>query len=146
MGYDVHITKKQQWFDDEGPEISLEDWTEYVNNNSDMQLDGFAETPLSNGQTLRLESEGLSVWLGYSGHEDEGNKAWFLYSDGNVIVKNPDEEILKKMYHIAQHFGATVQGDECETYDENAQATAPEGETRPVEHPLANGRWWQFWK
>lgn len=30
MGYDIHITRKQNWFDDEGPEISLAELKDYA--------------------------------------------------------------------------------------------------------------------
>jgi len=35
---------------------------------------------------------------------------------GNVVVKNPDSEILRKMYVIAQSLSAKVKGDEWEVY------------------------------
>jgi hypothetical protein len=35
------------------------------------------------------------------------------------VVKNPDTEILKKMWLIAQSLGAKVQGDDGETYGED---------------------------
>jgi hypothetical protein len=47
--------------------------------------------------------------------------AWFDFQDGDVVVKNPDEEILKKMWLIAQALGAKVQGDDGEIYDENGE-------------------------
>ena len=111
MGYDVHISRKDEWFSDEGNEISLDEWKQYVESDPDMRLDNFAEAKTPEG-VLRVESEGLSVWVGYSGHE----------ADGNIKVKNPDEEILKKMFSIAQSLDAKVQGDECEIYDENGQS------------------------
>ena len=30
MGYEIHITRKTEWFDEYGPEISLEDWKAYI--------------------------------------------------------------------------------------------------------------------
>ena len=30
MGYEIHITRKTEWFDEDGPEISLEDWKAYI--------------------------------------------------------------------------------------------------------------------
>ena len=146
MGYDVHITRKAHWFDEEGDEISLEEWTNYVNSSPDMRLDGFAEAETPEG-TLRVEREGLSVWLGYSGHEPHGNMAWFDYFEGNIKVKNPDEEILKKMYQIARSLNAKVQGEECEEYGENGQSNweelKAEGEDIRASQPK---KWWQFWK
>ena len=84
-----------------------------------MRLDGYAETVTPGGDTLRYESEGLAVWIGYSRHESERNMAWFDFESGDVVVKNPRPEILKKMWLIAQALGAKVQGDDGETYGED---------------------------
>ncbi|WP_244956115.1 hypothetical protein [Rhizobium changzhiense] len=48
MGYDLHITRKTNWFD-ASPSIALDDWLEYVANDSEIQHDGFAETPTVDG-------------------------------------------------------------------------------------------------
>ena len=144
MGYDVHITRREEWFDEEGDEISLEEWKRYVASDEEMRLDGFAEVETPDGM-LRVESEGLSVWLRYSGHGKDGNMAWFDHSEGNVTVKNPDDEILRKMFSIAQSLNAKVQGDEGEVYAANGQSNWQElkQQTNP---PAAGRKWWQFWR
>jgi hypothetical protein len=40
------------------------------------------------------------------------------WEEGQIVVKNPDEILLKKMREIARVLGARVQGDDCEYYDE----------------------------
>ncbi len=75
MGYDIHITRKAEWFDEQGNDITLDEWLEFVNSSSDMRLDGYAQAQTPNG-TLRVESEGLSVWLGYSKNDKNGSMAW----------------------------------------------------------------------
>jgi hypothetical protein len=42
---------------------------------------------------------------------------WFDYRRGRIVVKNPDQEILRKMWLLAQRLSAKVQGDDGETYD-----------------------------
>jgi hypothetical protein len=116
MGYDVHITRKRNWFDD-SPEIALGEWLSYVGRDPEMRLDGFAEAALPDGSVLRMESPGLAVWTAYSGHGHRGNMAWFHASQGDIVVKNPDPEILRKMWRIAQALNAKVQGDDGEIYD-----------------------------
>jgi hypothetical protein len=146
MGYDVHITRKDEWFTEEGAEISLDEWKLYVESDPEMRLDNFAEAETPDG-ILRVESEGISVWIGYSCHEVDGNMAWFDYFEGNVKVKNPDEEILKKMFSIAQTLNARVQGDECEFYDEKGQSNWQElKEKSEAMRANASKKWWQFWK
>jgi hypothetical protein len=116
MGYDVYITRKQRWWDADGPEIPLAEWTALVGADPNMRLDGYAETRVGDGSILRIENEGLSVWTAYSRHSENG-MAWFSFRQGNVVVKNPDLEILQKMWSLAQALSAKVQGDDGEFYD-----------------------------
>jgi len=121
VGYDIHITRKENWFDVEGPTISFDDWTALVNSDPEMRLDGFAEAATGAGQIVKIKGPSLSVWTAYSKNGKDGNQAWLWLGQGNVVTKNPDSEILRKMYVIAQSLGAKVQGDEGEIY-------APDGE------------------
>ena len=115
MGYDIYITRKENWFDEE-PQISLDEWRSLVASDSEMCLDGHAEAKLSGGAVLGMESDGLAVWTVYPRNVVDGNMAWFDYRAGNVVVKNPDAAILGKMWRIAQRLHARVQGDDCEFY------------------------------
>lgn len=80
MGYDVHITRAVDWFDSEQTPILFEEWTTYIEHDPELRLDGFAAAPLADGTELRMESPGLAVWTAYSGHQENGNKAWFNHS------------------------------------------------------------------
>jgi hypothetical protein len=73
MGYDVHITRRQNWFDHGPPAISLEDWLATVKNDPEMRWVGFAEASVE-GSTLRVESPGLATWTQYSGTGIDGNQ------------------------------------------------------------------------
>jgi hypothetical protein len=64
--------------------------------------------------------------------------AWFLYRKGYVTVKNPDEEIIRKMWSIAQALSAKVQGDDSEVYDSSARASLPDADP-------PGKSWWRFW-
>ena len=138
MGYDVHITRKQRWSDVNGPNIPLAEWMAVVGADPEMRLDGYAETRVGDGSVLRLENEGLSVWTAYSRHSDNG-MAWFSFNAGDVVVKNPDPEILQKMWSLAQALSAKVQGDDGEFYDASGAQVGM--------CPQAGGErpWWRFW-
>jgi len=147
MGYDIHITRKKDWFDDE-PSIELSEWLAVVDADPEMRHDGFAEAVLPSGGVLRTENEGLSVWTAYSRHGVDGNMAWFDYRHGNVIVKNPDDEILRKMWILARRLEAKVQGDKGESYDENGNAipsldTSSAANTSSAE--TSKTPWWKIW-
>ena len=119
MGYDVHITRKKDWSDKDGPEINLEEWVATVRSDPEMRLDGAAEAVTPSGDRLRYENEGLAVWTGHARHE-----GWFDYRRGRIVVENPDQEVLGKMYAIAQRLSARVVGDEGEVYDDKGELRA----------------------
>lgn len=143
MGYDIHITRKEDWSDEEGIEISLDEWKQYIDADPEMRLDGFAEAELPDGGALRVEDEGIAVWTKWSQHEIDGGMAWFNYFEDHISVKNPDEEIFKKMYQIAQALNAEVQGDDGEIYDANGKATYQDQEHNS---DSVEKKWWQFWR
>jgi hypothetical protein len=116
MGYDVHITRKGNWFDKSGPHIGIDEWKTLIQSDPDMRLDGYASVIVGDGSVLRIDSEGLAVWTAHPGTAVSGNMAWFDCQQGNVIVKNPDDAILGKMWQLAGKLDAKVQGDECEVY------------------------------
>ncbi len=146
MGYEVHITRKEEWSEENGPEITIEEWKNYIAADPEIRLDGSAEATTPDSNVLRVESPGLSVWLAYSGHEKNGNMAWFDHFEDRITVKNPDKEILVKMYVIASALGAKVQGDEGEVYDSNGQSNWQElGGNSDPEPGLAKKPWWKFW-
>ena len=144
MGYDLHITRKPEWFEDAGPEISLDEWKAYLDSDVEFTEEGVAEARTPCGDVIRVESDGLALWSAFSGHGFEGNKAWFYYSKGIVSVKNPDEEIRRKMHAVALALGARVQGDEGELYGpdgeqlaDSSTSSSTASESRP---------WWKFWR
>lgn len=121
MGYDLHITRKEDWSnEDSTQEISLAEWTAYCQEDDEMRMDNFAEARPSDGSYFKIEKDGIAVWKKYSLDGVNGNHAWFNHSFGNISVKNPDEEIIRKMISISEHLGAHVQGDDGEVYDESS--------------------------
>lgn len=139
MGYDVHITRAENWLDSEESPITLQDWQAYLNSDPEFRLDGFAETSNPQGEMIRIESQGLAVWTKYSKHGVRGTMAWFDWSEGQIVVKNPDEEILEKMRAVAKRLEALVQGDDGESYDDPTPSSKPAA-SRPVADPKP---WWK---
>lgn len=140
MGYEVHITRKENW-SDEGPEISLAEWLEFVANDPEMRNDGYAEAIVGGGSVLRIDDSSMSVWTAYSQHLQDENMAWMWHCQGNVVAKNPDREILQKMADIARQLSAKVQGDEGEVYGSDGQLFSESKFcSRQTSKP-----WWRFW-
>lgn len=116
MGYDVHITRRGNWFDKNGSGIGIDEWKALVLSDPDMRLEGHASGVVGGGSILRMESEGLAGWTAYAEAASSKNMVWFHFRRGNVIVKNPDGASLVKMWQLARKLDAKVQGDECEVY------------------------------
>jgi hypothetical protein len=99
MGYDLHITRKEFWSDDEGPKIPLAEWESYVW--SDPQIASDPENP------------GIKNYLFIYG--EKSCPLWWSTS-GEVCTKNPEPEVVAKLVQIAVALGARVLGDDDEIY------------------------------
>ena len=133
MGYDLHITRKKNWdgFEDEhGPQISVDEWIALVRADAEMRLDGFCEVRLPEGKVFRVDHPSIAVWRAWSHHGGHGDMAWFHHHHDNVAVKNPDREIRRKMWRLAERLGAKVQGDDGEYYDRFGNPTDDASKTR----------------
>ncbi|QWV92377.1 hypothetical protein KP004_14330 [Geomonas oryzisoli] len=109
MGYDLHITRKTFWADDDGPEITSLEWLEAVNKDPSLTLAGY------NGDFFVL-------WTGPSEYEEP----WLDWREGEIYSKNPDEAMITKMLEIAGRLGAAVQGDDGEIYTSPTEFHQPE--------------------
>src|SRR5688572_17075104 len=99
MGYDLHITRKAFWSDENGPAISLNDWQDYVE--SDPEIEGDPENPGDENYILKSHAERWPLWWDRS---------------GEVYTKNPDPIVIAKLVAISKLLGARVVGDDDEEY------------------------------
>lgn len=116
----MHITRARHWTDSDASPIGEGDWARLVGSDPDLEMTGVAEADTSDG-TLRYENRGLAVWRGHP----SGEKVWFDFRRGRVVVKNPDEATIEKMLVVAQGLGARVVGDDGETYEAAGQPPRP---------------------
>lgn len=137
MGYNVHITRKTNWFDETGPQISGDEWQNYVASDSEMVISGAAEHTTPEGETIRLTDPLLAEWRCHS----SGSTVWFAYFKGSLSVKNPDDECLSKMQQVAAKLQARVQGDDGEPYNNDFPK---EPQERPS-HKTGLTEWFKSW-
>ncbi len=135
MGYDLHITRKQDWSDDDGLTISREDWLAYVDKDKSMRLETEAFVENDQGQSFSVQDETLAIWIDWPNRAEGKNEAWMWHSHGNVMAKNPDALMIQKMFLIADALGGKLQGDDGEVYNSI-------GEVDKVDRPQP---WWKFW-
>lgn len=107
MGYDVHITRAAHWADNAGHEIQPDEWRDIVAADPELDMRGVAE---ANG--LQYRNPLLAVWTAHP----EDPEVWLDYSNGNIVVRNPDAHVLRKLCALATTLRARVQGDEGEHY------------------------------
>lgn len=108
MGYDIHITRAENWCEGEEAAISLKEWEDYVERTPDLSPDPINGMP-------------IALW---TAHPNSNEFApWLSWQDGNITAKNPDEALLAQMLAIAASLGAKVQGDDGEIYPQVADST-----------------------
>jgi len=116
MGYELHITRSEEWSDNVGREIAAREWLEYIQADPELVLD-------------TSYSPYFAVWRG----SPNGAWAWLDWEAGNIYAKSPDRPLIEKMVRVAHVMSARVQGDDGEWYPEallEVQAELPPEQPR----------------
>ena len=100
MGYELHITRADDWASNEGSAIEPSEWLELIDRDTSLRLAGYNGPYFAN-------------WDG----DPDDPEAWLDLVDGNITTKNPSAALLQKMLEVAERLDAVVQGDEGELYD-----------------------------
>jgi hypothetical protein len=119
MGYEIRITRKANWFDEE-PRIALAEWTACIKADPELAFND-DERLKKYGFHSAQRDEQLASWLSYSKNQANKMMALFYFDGSDISCKNPDKEIARKMWRIAQVLKAKVQGDELELYNEKGE-------------------------
>ncbi len=109
MGYDLHITRSEDWSDPDGTPIPLEEWRNFTTAHDDIH-----DVPITSpeGDIIMDDTGAGSVAVRLS----TGDWAPLWWVDGNVVSKNPSREMVQFMARIAVELSARVQGDDGEVY------------------------------
>jgi len=102
MGYDIHITRRENWSATGEPEITLQEWQQVVA--SDPEL-----------EPLNVSSSKVQMCLRDQKGEPLAAR-YFYYVDGAVFVRKSNRSVLQKMLAIARQLNSHVVGDEDEIY------------------------------
>jgi uncharacterized protein (DUF736 family) len=108
MGYDLHITRADYHWTNEGRKIEASEWHALIESDPE----------------LRLDNDNKPHFAIWTAHPENG-EAWLDWREGNIETKNPDEPLVLKMIEIAQKLHAKVQGDDGEEYTEATLAAPP---------------------
>lgn len=107
MGYELHITRAEDWGESEQHPITWTEWKDLVEDDSEL---GFSETDRIGFENQSGE-QALVDWLGEK--KQESCLHWF---DGRIESKHPSDALIAKMVEIAERLGGNVQGDDGERY------------------------------
>lgn len=99
MSYSVHITRAEFWAENEGAEISADEWLELVGTDPELTRDEM------NGPFFVVLNESR-----------ERKESWLDWSEGNVSANYPNRVLQRKMLEIAERLDARLQGDDGEIY------------------------------
>jgi hypothetical protein len=94
VGYELHITRAESWFENENAPIPLDEWLALANADPE----------------LRAMPENGEAFFEY------GDDGWFDWFEGNVDTKSPERGTIAKMLELAERLGASVRGDDGELY------------------------------
>lgn len=125
MGYDLHITRADDWMRSEKHPISRAEWYAFVAADPELELSttDYWESKTANGG---IEREYAVYWVAYPGSDKETPAFWM--HNGRIVKKNPDKAVVRKMAAIARQLGARLFGDEGEEYDVDGEEIPQEKE------------------
>jgi hypothetical protein len=106
MGFYVYITRRQNPNPGEsGPAIELSEWQSIVADDATFQ------PPATRTSGKAHES----LWTGHP----EWPETWFVWADGQIEIKSPDEPLVTKAVTLAKKLDAQVIAESGETYNED---------------------------
>lgn len=118
MGYDLHITRRDDWTDQSGPAITEAEWRDLVAADPELSLDTQIHCTMPDGEYV------FAAWNGREGA--------LSYYAGEITSSDPDKLLIAKMVQISQKLGANVRGDDGEVYDEHGKASEPKVTVPPA--------------
>src|ERR1051325_3606466 len=68
MGYDVHITRAQDWTESAAHPITFDEWKAYIRSDREMRLDNRAQATTTSGETVTTGGPGLAVWVAWKAY------------------------------------------------------------------------------
>jgi hypothetical protein len=99
MGVELYITRADFWAQNDGCQITREEWLSYLEKDPELKLEP------ENGSYF-------ARWLGQS----EYAEPWLDWNQGNISTKWPDTALYIKMLSVASALGAKIQDDDGTIY------------------------------
>jgi hypothetical protein len=100
MGYELHITRAENWFESERDPISFDEWVTFAASSQELGTGSAMENPYYG----LLSESGQATWLQWSNHQI------------SVGGSGADRSLISAIVKIAAQLSAKVQGDDLEWY------------------------------
>lgn len=145
MGYDLHITRRDDWADREVPDISLDEWLSYVKTDTELELTNAYEIKIGSESQFQ-NRPGYCEWNAHPTEKAPNARPWFAYWKGSIDTKNPDVATIRKMIQMASALNAKVQGDDGEFYDKESLIQLEKSQKQETSLAREYKKpWWKFW-
>ena len=103
-GDNYYITRANNWSKNSGKEISSKEWLDYVKSDPELAL--------LSAPKISAHNPYCALWVN---HRNGKDFAWFNWSAGNIYTKNSDSATEQKLFKIADHLNAQIQGEDGRT-------------------------------
>lgn len=119
MGYDLHITRKVDWSNEDGPRISRQEWLNLIESDPKFRIlpENCNETPPNI----------FTVWDDPDAPE---GSYWVDWAEDGVSGRHQGKDYIRKLHQIATKLDAVVQGDDGEVYLPNGELDWNDQRTR----------------
>jgi hypothetical protein len=122
MGYNLHISRRDEWYTPVPNDITYAEWKRLANADPDFEVCGHASWRVDvflreEGKPEPEPQEDVIETYDCYGLKTSESYASFGYHDGRVVVRVPHDAVTaRKIMEVAGKLHAVVQGDEGEYY------------------------------
>lgn len=142
MGYDLYVTRKEDWSDAEGQDITLDDWTGYLALDQSLQIDPVRSAEVDPRVASGAKEASHACWTEWPDREPGLREAWIWLERGNLVSTDADIRFRQKLFLIADGLGARLMGEGGEVYNSSGEA---EGKLSLLGGLGRKKAWWKFW-
>lgn len=134
MGYDLYITRKEDWSDTDGPWITMNDWTEYLFIDKSLEIDRARAEAVDPRVASRAKEPTHTRWLDWPDREPGVKEAWMWLEQGNIVAPDLDISFRRKLFLIADSLDARLMNEDGVTYDSSGNRATS-----------LKRAWWKLW-
>lgn len=142
MGYDLYITRKEDWSDVDGQDITFDDWIAYVTSDKSLRIDAARAAAADPRVASGAKEPSHVAWVDWPDREAGQREAWIWLERGNLVAADADLPFRQKLFLIAVAMNARLMGEDGEVYNSIGE---PEGKSSLFASLGRKRRWWKFW-